>query len=52
MLLLESDGGVDPTGVDLKIMKLVLRNGGDGAVCRRTELQIALDAVMFDKGRS
>jgi hypothetical protein len=51
ILLLESDGRVDAAGVDLKIMTLFFRDGGDGTVGSRTQLQVTLNAIVLKKRR-
>jgi len=46
---LRGDGGVNATGVDLNVVELIGREGGDGAVGSGTKLQCALYAVMLKK---
>jgi hypothetical protein len=44
------DEGVDAVGVDLELVELIGGEGGDGAVGGGTELEVALEAVVFDEG--
>ncbi len=47
--MLCGDGGVDAARVELEVVELVGRKGGDGAVGGGTKLKGALDAVVVEE---
>ena len=47
--MLCGNGGVDAARVELQVMELVGRKGGDGAVCGGTKLKGSLNAIVVEE---